>query len=821
MSALRSFLTARLPEYMVPSLYVLLDELPLTANGKVDRKALPDPVQAAGRPTESPRAEETTIAAQVSQLVAGVLQVDSIDPNADLADLGADSLDIIRISNMLESNFGFRPKMDKLLSLSTVNRLSRYFEQHLLDRMVSLDKVELATDRSMNTLLASFEVTLDPQERDGFRRQQPGLRRDAHERPYIQLVIPGLDDALRREYTTRQSHRRFSSNPIPLDDFAKFLGCLRQISINEEPKYLYGSAGGLYPVQTYLHIRPNRMEGVAAGVYYYHPREHQLLLLSAGAQVDRNVHWPANRPIFDEAAFSIFLIAQLSAIAPLYGEESLHFATIEAGLMSQLLETIAPVHCIGLCQIGSLDFARIRHLFALGEDHVLVHSLLGGLVDDARDTERSGFRDATVAGVARGLTVDREGDRAAWPASQWKIGTRSPWEDAFVEINVADLNSDAVLDPTIHPSSPVQKPATEPSCILLTGATGFLGTHLLHELLQQTDAIVYCLVRCHNVQDGKERLQRNLESYTLCAEGLGRRVVVIPGDLSRSHLDLAEEHFQSLASRIDVIYHSGAWVNGALPYQELRATNVLGTQEVLRLASQTKLKPVHYMSSLAVFPFDGRAFLEQDTIDHNRDLFGGYAQSKWVAEKLVTVARSRGIPISIYRPGTVTGHSQTGAFNANSYLENMIKGCIQLGKGPDLKTIVDMVPVDYASRAIVHLSRRPESVGKVFHLTNTCPMHMSELLEWIRVYGYSIHRVSYDAWKRELFYAEAFRENALYLFRVFLAELEERQMIVPRHDCQNTVIGLAGTSIACPPVDNELLNTYFSCYVRSGFLCVP
>ena len=137
-------------------------------------------------------------------------------------------------------------------------------------------------------------------------------------------------------------------------------------------------------MQTYLHVKPERISGVPAGTYYYRPTEHRLVLLSASASIDRNIHGRfVNRPIYDEAAFSIFLIAQLAAIGPMYGEHSVDFATLEAGYMSQLLMMSATECQIGLCPIGILDFQRIRHLFALEEKHQLVHSLLGGRIDDS------------------------------------------------------------------------------------------------------------------------------------------------------------------------------------------------------------------------------------------------------------------------------------------------------------------------------------------------------------------------------------------------------------------------------------------------------
>jgi len=98
---------------------------------------------------------------------------------------------------------------------------------------------------------------------------------------------------------------------------------------------------------------------------------------------------------------------------------------------------------------------------------------------------------------------------------------------------------------------------------------------------------------------------------------------------------------------------------------------------------------------------------------------------------------------------------------------------------------------------------------------------MNQFFDWMHAWGYPLRRVPYDTWKRELFNAEGFQDNALYPFWTFLADLEEWQTIIPQHDCQNTLKGLAGTSIVCPPVDDELLSTYFSYYMQSGFLDAP
>ena len=120
------------------------------------------------------------------------------------------------------------------------------------------------------------------------------------------------------------------------------------------------------------------MEGLAEGVYYYHPVEHALVTISPGTHIDGVVHAPPNRPIFDDSAFSIFLVGQLDAVAPLYPEQARDFCLLEAGYMGQLLMTVAPEHELGLCPIGGLYFDQIRSHFALGDSHELLHSFCGG-----------------------------------------------------------------------------------------------------------------------------------------------------------------------------------------------------------------------------------------------------------------------------------------------------------------------------------------------------------------------------------------------------------------------------------------------------------
>jgi amino acid adenylation domain-containing protein len=226
-------------------------------------------------------------------------------------------------------------------------------------------------------------VVVDPLERIEFKLNQPGLRQLQPNQPTIELPKPEFDEALTQAYLQRQSYRRFLDKPIPLKQFSQFLSCLLQMKLEGSPllKYRYASAGGLYPVQTYLYIKPNRVEGLEAGFYYYHSADHRLVFLSAAPEIKGSIYFEKNQPIFERSAFSLFLIGQLNAIAPMYGELSKDFCLLEAGYISQLLMDTAPEYEIGLCPIGALEFEELRDGLQLESNQILLHSFVGGGID--------------------------------------------------------------------------------------------------------------------------------------------------------------------------------------------------------------------------------------------------------------------------------------------------------------------------------------------------------------------------------------------------------------------------------------------------------
>jgi len=393
---------------------------------------------------------------------------------------------------------------------------------------------------------------------------------------------------------------------------------------------------------------------------------------------------------------------------------------------------------------------------------------------------------------------------------------------------IENIRKDAVLDPDIYPESGKIEP--ESANILLTGATGFLGTFLLQELLQQTHANIYCLVRSSHAEAGQQKIQTSLQSYSIWDESFHSRIIPLAGDLSKPRFGLSQQQFEAMAGKIDVIYHNGAWVHHAYPYSTLKAANVSGTQEILRLASRVKTKPVHFVSTVSVFSPDNASGVklvrEQDNPEREPVPSSGYAQSKWVAEQLIAIAQERGIPACIYRPGRVSGHSETGVFNENDFLYRLIIGCIELGMAPAGDMELNLAPVDYVSRALVYLSRQEASHGKAFHLVNPNAFSASQLIAYLQRLGYPIQQVPYEQWRAKLLeIAGDSPDHPLYpLVPMFPSKDKDTQPTEKAHlqfDCQNVQEALANTAITCPAIADSVLPIYVSHLIDCGFIKPP
>jgi amino acid adenylation domain-containing protein/thioester reductase-like protein len=319
------------------------------------------------------------------------------------------------------------------------------------------------------------------------------------------------------------------------------------------------------------------------------------------------------------------------------------------------------------------------------------------------------------------------------------------------------LLADSVLEKDITPP-PGTKPTAlkDADTVLLTGVTGFLGAFLLNDLLKRTSAKVVCLVRFNDpAQDdlpgGIARIRRNLLDFGLWTDAVMERVEVLPGNLGRKRFGLSPDAFGKLAERIQVIIHAAATVNLVYPYASMRRPNIGGTREILRLAALGGATVQHVSTNGVLPPAPTDKGWPEDTILNVEDvptkLLDGYGQTKWVAEQLVIEAAKRGVPAHILRAGTISGHSASGAANAWDLLTALMVESVQLGHYPEVEGWrAEMTPVDFVSKAILHLSNQTQSDQLVFHVGDPTPVPMSEVFENLGKLGYPSQPLGFDEW---------------------------------------------------------------------------
>jgi amino acid adenylation domain-containing protein/thioester reductase-like protein len=318
-----------------------------------------------------------------------------------------------------------------------------------------------------------------------------------------------------------------------------------------------------------------------------------------------------------------------------------------------------------------------------------------------------------------------------------------------------DLRAEAVLDSEIAPQ-PAAKIGTrtlrDAGDVFLTGATGFLGAFLLEGLISSTNARVHCLVRQRGDDDGMESIETNLRRYGLWQTEWRERIVPVAGDLEEPLFGMTDEGFDALAREVDLLIHAAAVVNLVYPYSALKAANVGGTREVLRLACRHGAKPVHHVSTNGIFP-PGNGLCEEETdldeLTEARE--DGYGQSKWVAEKLVREAAGRELPVCIYRPGNVSGHSESGASNPRDLLGAVIVESTRLGCAPEIEGWhMEITPVDFVAAAILHLASERVAQGGTYHLSNPDPPPADEIFDRLEEQGYPLERLPYDEWLQRI-----------------------------------------------------------------------
>ncbi len=439
------------------------------------------------------------------------------------------------------------------------------------------------------------------------------------------------------------------------------------------------------------------------------------------------------------------------------------------------------------------DFGVTDAFYAAGGDSL-------GIIRMAMESERQGLP-LSPEFIARHMTIEAQAAHMGQNASALSA--------AWLKEDVAFSKEDIQLL-----EKAAQRPATPAKLenILLTGATGFLGSRVLCELLAQTKATVYCLVRAPDAAGALQRMIDAAAKFAVPATDWSR-VVPVTGDLTQPCGGLDAAAWQSLADNIDAIYHCAACVNMVLPYADMRAANTGAALELLRLAATGKRKSLHYASTLSVFVATDQntgTLLESDRLENVTTVYGGYAQTKFAAEWMLLQAPHEAVPVSHYRLGLITGDTVTGAASATDFLALFFKGARELGAMPEeaLKTLsVDITPLDYAAKALVSLSLggRPD----VYHIAGK-GVTLEQLVKPLNLRALPKTRWLEMMRNKPLGMEET--AAALSLCRIFGDAEFSRHRTMDLFQATSVIFDTRNTDavldFTCPPADEKLISLY-------------
>jgi NAD(P)-dependent dehydrogenase (short-subunit alcohol dehydrogenase family) len=345
----------------------------------------------------------------------------------------------------------------------------------------------------------------------------------------------------------------------------------------------------------------------------------------------------------------------------------------------------------------------------------------------------------------------------------------------------------------------------------VTGATGFIGRHLVERLLERKGTI-YVLVR----PESKAKFDAVKAGFGRSA---ARRLVAVAGDLAEPHLGVKARERARLKGKVKHFFHLAAIYDIKAGAAEQETANILGTEHAIQFAQAVQAGCFHLVSSIAAAGLYKGTFRE-DMFEEAGRLDHPYFRTKHESERLVRERCKR--PWRVYRPGVVVGHSRTGAIDKIDGPYYFFKAIQKLRQSlpPWVPLVgleggqINLVPVDYVAAAMDHLAHLPGHDGECFHLTDPRPRRVGEVLNLFARTGHAptmavrLDPKLFDFLPRGVSQSIASYQPLQQVFDVILRDLQLPRDVLEfanwqaKFDCTQTQRLLEHTDIRVPPLED-------------------
>jgi len=356
--------------------------------------------------------------------------------------------------------------------------------------------------------------------------------------------------------------------------------------------------------------------------------------------------------------------------------------------------------------------------------------------------------------------------------------------------------------------------------VLVTGGSGFLGAHVVKELLARTDATVTCIIRSGRFQKAAvARLAEALKPLDVDVREYQHRVEVVTGALDQPNFGLAPPLYQRLANEIDTIIHGAAKVSYFGGMEDMKRTNVGGTVQILDFARQGQAKALHHVSSTGVFGATeaktlGYLNVRVPVRAYQTHLIG-YFQSKWESELKVQASRAEGLAAIVYRPTFIVGTQESGFLPHMDLSRHLLMSCFEVGGVPDVAVPIDTLPVDLVATAVVNTACRDTHALPDVNISNPVVATTAWLAEALETReGKPLGQISYDEWRLRLRQGVTQSKTVMRVLTKPMPDAPRGIMAtlggIPaaRPDDVHTAYALAGTGRTCPKPSAEMYNRY-------------